>query len=342
MRPNSFQTLSAVLAGTGLVLILGSAAVGQGVSGGCQGSVNGSSPSRLTQDDPLVVGKGESISIQGTAPAGQTTGGSVNGAYSISIIEGIFKIDKRNQNWTGRGPNFRGNVNVKDYLKFGSGLYKVEGVATPGGGGWRCPASFYVRLDGSKIVGAVGAGIGAIGFGGTLAAARNKRKLAEYQPEQKAEESVPAARPSGETAEDMSKGFGKDFVGLTEEEMSNKKAKKKAPELNLDPLTNRGIDAGYACLVMIIAGLVIPRLMSRFLLPLAMAPGAGRSSTRIWITGRPVLGFFSGLIGGLGATIALQQFGFWPLTIASAIGFPVAIAILGSLRAWRGMAYKAQ
>ena len=316
-RPNTVQTLSAFLAGTGLVLIVGSAALGQSLSGGCQGSVNGAQPSSLTDDRPLVVGKGETITINGTAPAGKTAGGSVNGDYSISIIEGLFKVDRRNQNWTGKGGDFRGNVNVDDYLKFGSGLYKVDGVATPSGGGWRCRATFYVRLDGSKVIGLVGAGLGVIGAGGTLAAGRSKRKLAEYQP-------APASE--SETAAASLVESGEDTVNEIRQGMLP------------DPLATAGADAGWACLIALLAVLT-GSIFGGYVVPVAMTPAAG-STKRVWVKGRPVLGFFSGLIGGLGATIALQQFGFWPLTIANAIGFPLAIAVLSALRGWRGSAYK--
>ena len=316
-RPNTVQTLSAFLAGSGLVLILGSAAVGQSLSGGCTGSVNGAQPSALTDSEPLVVGKGENITINGTAPAGKTAGGSVNGNYSISIIEGLLKVDRRNQNWTGKGGNFSGNVNVDDYLKFGSGLYKVDGVATPGGGGWRCRATFYVRLDGSKVIGLVGAGLGVVGAGGTLAAGRSKRKLAELQPPPVTESETAAASlvESGEdTVEDIREGM--------------------LP----DPLATAGADAGWACLIVLLAVLT-GSLFGGYVVPVAMTPEAG-STNRVWVKGRPALGFFSGLIAGLGATIALQQFGYWPLTIANAIGFPLAIAVLSALRGWRGSAYK--
>ncbi|MEA2498770.1 MAG: hypothetical protein QOH26_1175 [Actinomycetota bacterium] len=334
LRPNSAQTLFALLAATGLVMVMASAAFGQSLSGGCGGAVNGSPPSALTEDHPLVVGKGENITIQGTAPGGQATGGSVTGVYTISIIEGLFKIDRRNENWTANGKQFRGSVNVDNYLKFGSGLYKVEGVVKPASGGWSCTASFYMRLDGSKIVGYVGGGIGALGAAGTLRAGRTKGGMKAYEPPPETGDE-PSARAGGETAEGISKGFGKDFVGLTEEEMASKPKTRKGTIP--DPLATRGADAGWACLALILGMLILPSVM--LLIPTGMASDGG-SGKRYWVKGRPVMGFFSGLIGGLGATLALQQFGYWPLTMMSAVVFPLSIAVLSALRGWRGTAFK--
>ena len=61
---------------------------------------------------------------------------------------------------------------------------------------------------------------------------------------------------------------------------------------------------------------------------------------RVWVHGRPVLGFISGLLFGLGLTVLLQQFGAWPLTVVTAIVFPIAVAVLTSVRAWLGRPYR--
>jgi hypothetical protein len=38
--------------------------------------------------------------------------------------------------------------------------------------------------------------------------------------------------------------------------------------------------------------------------------------------------------------VLLQQFAVWPLTIVTAIVFPVVVAVICSLRAWLGRPYK--
>jgi hypothetical protein len=53
------------------------------------------------------------------------------------------------------------------------------------------------------------------------------------------------------------------------------------------------------------------------------------------MNGRPVLGFFSGLLFGLFLALVLQQFGIMPLSTLSVIGFPVIGIVLGlGLAAW--------
>ena len=312
------------------MMFVTSAAFGQSLSSGCSGTVNGQPPQSLTSDSPLVVGKGESITVSGQGPS--KAGGGVNGNYSIAIVEGLFKLDKRNENWGGSGQSFQGVVNVDDYLKYGSGLYKVEGVATAASG-WTCSASFYIRLDGSKIVGIVATGIGVVGGLGVLGASRAKPNFTQAAP---AASTTTGDGPAASvSAEEISKGFGKDFVGLSEDEMTTKP--KPPPTTMIDRLAHSKINAG-GCFALIVLELTAGPAMI-LLFPVTMSvPGAGKK--RVWVKGKPVLGFLSGLIAGLGVTVALHQFGFHPLTITTAIGFPILAAIIGSVRAWKGTAYK--
>jgi hypothetical protein len=55
--------------------------------------------------------------------------------------------------------------------------------------------------------------------------------------------------------------------------------------------------------------------------------------------GHWILGFFSGLLFGLGATVLLWQYNVWLLNILTAIVIPVAVGILVALVAWRGGGY---
>jgi hypothetical protein len=313
-----------------LGLGIASAAFGQSISNGCSGTVNGRSPTSLTADSPAVVGKGQSITVAGSGP--DKAGGSVNGNYSISIIEGLFKVDRRNENWSGTGKTFQGVVNVDDYLKYGSGLYRVEGTATAAAG-WSCRATFYIRLDGSKVIGLVGAGVGALGAVGTMASGKNAGRMKEFESESGGTPQEPAAAMQGDSAESISKGFGKDFVGLTEDEMSTKK--KPVPDKKANAAANSG-----SCLAGILFALMANAGVLGVLFPLMMNTAVDGSPRRVWVKGRPVMGFFSGLVFGLGATVAGQQFGFWPLTTITAIGFPLVLAIVGAIRGWRGTAFR--
>jgi putative membrane protein insertion efficiency factor len=323
-RPNALRTASATLLLGGLLMVfVASAAFGQSISSGCSGTVNGRPPQSLTSSSPLVVGKGESITVAGQGPS--KAGGGINGNYSISIVEGLFNIDRRNENWTGTGSSFQSGVNVDNYLKYGSGLYKVEGVATAAAG-WSCTASFYIKLDGSKIIGIVAAGLAGIG---ALGGIRSAKPAAGAFPA----DAEPAAAMGGPTTDELKTQAYDDLIGPSADEPPKKKPKMD----DIDRLANSSMSA-LGCLLAF-AGIVLGMLFWAVVLPVSMnLPDAAKK--RVWVKGKPVLGFFSGLVGGLGATVALQQFGFWPLTTLTAIGFPVFVAIVGGWRGWRGSAYK--
>jgi hypothetical protein len=69
----------------------------------------------------------------------------------------------------------------------------------------------------------------------------------------------------------------------------------------------------------------------------APAPRPGRR--RVWVRGHPVLGFVSGLFAGIGITVALQQFGVYPLDIVSFVVAPLVVAVLGAVRGMVGKAW---
>ena len=54
----------------------------------------------------------------------------------------------------------------------------------------------------------------------------------------------------------------------------------------------------------------------------------------------PGVGFVFGLLGGIGITVLMQQFAVWPLTILTAIAFPVLVGLLCAVRAYMGRPYK--
>ena len=57
----------------------------------------------------------------------------------------------------------------------------------------------------------------------------------------------------------------------------------------------------------------------------ATAPRGGVLwSKNLWRRGHPILGFFSGLLFGLGATVLLWQYNVWLLNIVTAIVVPLA------------------
>jgi uncharacterized membrane protein YoaK (UPF0700 family) len=100
--------------------------------------------------------------------------------------------------------------------------------------------------------------------------------------------------------------------------------------------------AGFACLLLILIAIT-----ATFITADAAAGAVGAASSRrrprnsrIWSHGHPVLGFISGLVMGLGITVLLQQFAVWPLTIVTAIVFPIVVAVICAIRAYMGRPYK--
>jgi len=98
-----------------------------------------------------------------------------------------------------------------------------------------------------------------------------------------------------------------------------------------------GVVAGAVPLALFLTGTVgsVSTLASGLLLTSLPAS----SGSTFWVRGRVVLGFFAGLITGIGLSIVLHQFDLWGLAAESGVYFPVVLALLGAIRAWWGRAY---
>ncbi len=321
LRPNAIPTAFAVLALSGLVVVVtAGVAEAVGVSGGCKVTVRGEDPSDMTKKDPLVVHKGEVVQVDGLAPTNVpvNAGDPNNTVIRISIIEGIFKTSTTNN--PGHGPHWGGGKNVDKYLKYGVGLYEVTGTGT--GPNWHCDGSGYVELkDGNplgKPIGDVALVLSILGAGGAAASARGGKPDDEPSPSRDVapEDSDGANEFVDDVAHDRGP-FGPDFAG----EMVS----------------------GIGCLALIvIACLGVAGASDTNLTPFAVAGGsvARAPKRRVWVHGHPILGFISGLIGGLGLTVLLQQFAMWPLTVLTAIVFPVIVGLLCGVRAYLGRPFK--
>ena len=62
----------------------------------------------------------------------------------------------------------------------------------------------------------------------------------------------------------------------------------------------------------------------------------------MWADGRPVTGFSSGLVLGIGIAVLLRQYAVWALTAVTAIAFPLFVAVLTGVRAWLGRPYQVE
>lgn len=321
MRPNGVATALALVSVVGLVLIVGTPAVGaQSIEGGCVATINGRDPATMTVSDPVVVHKGEKVAISGTVPPSVAPAGdqikSVT-KITVSIVGGVATVSSEEH--PGTGPEWGTSVNVDDYLKWGVGLYKVEGSSSGEPGGWSCSGDGYIELrDGSplgKPIGMAAAGMTALGVIGAVAAAGIGR-------------TPPTGEPAP-TAEEVQREFGSDA-----EKVLGIQDQPPRPERYLDAGLSLGCSFAVFVAILIFVAIGDGVLAA---LPVAAAVAAGpKLRRRIWVRGHPVLGFFSGLVAGLGIAVLVQQYAYWPLTIGTALVFPVLVAVLTTLRAWRG------
>jgi hypothetical protein len=315
-RANAFTTASTMLAASGLfVVLIAGFALAQGVTGGCTAMINGLDPTTLTRDDPLVVGEGDVVSVQGVVPPSvqDVPEDQVQSSTTIqvSVVEGMGDVSS--DTFPGQGYAWGGQVDVDDYLRWGTGLYLVKGEAN-GTPGWECVGSGYVKLDGnplSKPIGQIAGGVTAIGAIGVVVASLPKRKPG-----------MPGVAPSGPTAAEVQADFATDV----------EQAVVGAPAR--EPLLDTGVSLGCGALI-VLGVLGLGAAMAAVAIPLP-------DRRRVWARGRPVLGFVSGLLLGVGITVLLQQYAYWPLTALTAIGFPLFVAVLGAVRAWFGRPYRVE
>jgi putative component of membrane protein insertase Oxa1/YidC/SpoIIIJ protein YidD len=333
LRPGTARSWSVVmvLVGIGLLFAVSGTASADPPTGGCTGSANGRPAAEITRDNPLKVKSHDTISAKGTTPSGKSGPNLTHvEIFLIDPLGGITTKDK-----AGNGDTWSSSsVQVDDYLKYGAGTYKVEVTNT--GAGWECTFVGYVELDGNpltKPVGIAAVGITALGAVGGLLAPRK------------------APTPSwgdGQVQAAYAKRSPMDSI-LTEGDKvlaaadADKAAQKPKPPGYHDPTDCDICRSGPFCM-----GCVI----SAFMMPLHAMPvvGAGGGSLRIvsapqrpvlwrervWRRGRPILGFFSGLFFGLGATVLLWQYNVWLLTTVTAIVLPVVLGILFGIYAWIG------
>ena len=69
-------------------------------------------------------------------------------------------------------------------------------------------------------------------------------------------------------------------------------------------------------------------------------PEPGMEARRVWVRGRPVLGFVGGLVFGLGVALILLVFNVWALSDLTFFVFPLATAVIGGIRGAIGRAYR--
>ena len=278
-------------------------------AGGCDAFVGGAPIGSLGAGSPLQVHTGQRVLLTGQAPPGIRNLPSSVGLRSVTDVKIHFieKLATRTEVHNATGQNFQRSVNVDNYLKYGSGVYRVD-MHSVAPGGWDCAGTFYVELHGSKLAAEVAVAVGGIGAAGMAASARG-------------DEPDPDALPPKEDDQGL--------VDPTTPVEAYDKAQK-------DKAANAKVDGGTACL----AGILFALIASTGAFAMAVPAPTRPDPRRVWVKGHPVLGFVSGLFAGLGFTVALQQFGFYPLNLTSAVVAPLFMAVLGGWRGWRGRAWR--
>ncbi|MEX0991492.1 MAG: membrane protein insertion efficiency factor YidD [Actinomycetota bacterium] len=331
LRPNSWRTLAATSMLAGLFLLLTAPfAAAQSTVGGCVVSVNGMAPEQMTSTQPLVVQKGGSVAVEALAPTG--TGIAPSGGTAFVTIHLIDPIGGVTQELNrGDQSGWSGSVSVDKYLRYGTGLYRVD--ATASGSGWSCKADGYIKLDGNPLAGIAGQAAAAatlIGAGGVVLSTGIRKPKAKGP---SFEEAQTVTQPEEEQFASANQAPGEVPIPGRMGILDNWAHGKLKP----DPIT-RGMGDG-GCLLLAILGAFIFGGIGIYAGAgggAAAIPSAARQDRHVWLRGHPVWGFLSGAMCGLGVAVLGQQYALWPLTVVNSIGLVVTFAMLGGGRAWLG------
>ena len=326
-RPSAIRSLLAV--GGLIVFLVGliqSAAFGQ-VGGGCSASLNGLPLATLHRENPLVVQSGQTVTAQGFVPPSMAEGvdpNLIHSNFSMSVyLVEPWKISSGRQA-AGIGKAWVREVDPSVYLKWGSGLYKVEATnfVTSPNGERLCVGTAYLRMKGGKALQAVGAGIGAAGLASGM----------------RAKGSGGASASTGDLTGDL------DELENFQEEMKNATAPpaeggyetsvNRAYREGLRGILDWGCGFGFLLLPLLLVGMVG-----------GGAPGSSADPevvfSRIYRKkGHAILGAIGGLFFGIGLAVVIQQQGIWVLNIWNAIVLPVFTALFLGIRAHRGTPYR--
>lgn len=153
---------------------LWAAPAGAEVDGGCQATVAGQDVAPRSSSDPgqaIEVKSDDVIQVGATSP-GQITGYKVKMAFAgfeWQVAEG----DANGNSW-------QKTVNVKDYARFGVGLYKVKGQSI---GETPCTGAVLIKITGkSPLTTVVGAGAAVLALGSLVGAVTGMRRSVALGP----------------------------------------------------------------------------------------------------------------------------------------------------------------
>ena len=152
-----------------VLLTMGAFAVPAGaeVGGGCVVTVNGQNVDQAhSPDTAFEFRKGDVIRVVGTSTAPVES-------YKVTARYGLFGYPAKSGTPTGDDLTWTGSVNVSDYARFGTGIYRFDGSST---GAAPCSGWAYIRITGTfpltTVAGASAAVLTVIGVVGMASAAR--------------------------------------------------------------------------------------------------------------------------------------------------------------------------
>jgi hypothetical protein len=350
------MSTSRVATGVALLLVVtGGTAWAQSTEGGCTTTINGRSPESLTADNAFEVEKDQVVSLTGTVPASVANQEGVESTTEITLFAGITNGVPL-ETTEGTGPEWGGEAEIPDALfDYAPGIYLVGGAAD-GTGGWSCEGDGYIEIAGGPWTAALAAGALFSVAGlfllkaarGPIRSAADKRvrraaegkglgstsDLQDAMDDHMASDSAPDAGPGAESPRDR---------GALDAGAKSGGGKGALQNLMHDNGATRGLDA-----LGVVAGAVPVALLltgtwgsaSTLVSGLLLASMPASSSTRFLVRGRPITGFFGGLLAGLGVALVLHQFDVWGAAEETMLFFPLVLALLGALRGWWGRAYR--
>ena len=312
-RPGTLRALSALtmIVGTLLAFAVAGVAAADAPTGGCTGSANGRDAAGITRGDPLVVGKGDTVSAEGTTPPGKS--GTNSTTVEVVLVDPLGGVT--GDAYVGEGDTWSSSsVKVDDWLKYGVGLYKVDVTNT--GPGWTCSFVGYVKLDGNPLSTPVGLAAGAMVVVGAVGGAAAVR-----------------AKPDPGRVEELRRSAPDDDLD------------------GLDGIVRGGLDAMRSCGATALTTLLLLPLLAMPVVGMGGGAGAGLPVWRtppgrvVWerrfrSRGHWILGGLSGLVFGLGLAVLLQQYGVWILSVVTVIVVPLVLAAGFGAIAFRGRGYR--
>lgn len=336
LRPGTARvwSLLAMLAGGVVLFGISGTASADAPTGGCTGSANGRPAAGITRDNPLKVRKGDTVTAEGSTPPGRS--GPNRTHIEIFLIDPLGGITTKDK--AGDGDTWSSSsVQVDDYLKFGVGTYKVEITNT--GAGWKCTFVGYVELEGNpltKPVGIAAVGFTAVGAAGGLVAPRRAPNAAWAD-----EQAQEAAEKRRSTLDTILQEGDRVLDAADADAAARAQRRDAAVDYEIARALGR-LRFAFGCVtaLLLVPLRVMPVVGTGGGLALVKKPSrTPAAQVRVWRRGRPVLGFFSGLVFGIGVSVLLWQYDVWLLSVLTAIVVPVVLGILFGVYAWIGRPY---